>query len=395
MIRDWIARRWNVLRPLAGILSGLIVAACVMRLTGFQPLAAYAALWSGASGLEYGAASGEGQIALGSGHLNTFLLAQSLSAVTPLIFTGLAVAVGLRAGLFNVGAQGQMTMGALAAAAVGVIGRTGLSDAGTLNPALHVGLVLVAGAAAGAIWGIVPGILKAARGVHEVISTIMLNFIALDAVQYLVTHSLKDDAPGNQAAQSPIMASTSWLWPYVNGSNLTAGLPIALALLLIVSFMIKRTSLGYQIRAVGLGADAAGANGVPVARVLVTSMAISGAISGIAGAVQVMGIHHRYVAGVAGSFGFDGIAVALLGNLSGIGVLLGAVFFGALASGALYMQTNTNVPAPVSEIVQAAVIIFTGAKYTIAARTKNITTAKDDQDPGIVEGRTLAEGAAG
>jgi simple sugar transport system permease protein len=238
-------------------------------------------------------------------------------------------------------------------------------------------MVMLAGAAAGGLWGALPGILKAARGVHEVISTIMLNFVALDIATYLVTHSLHDPTPNNMAAESPLMANTSWLWPYVHGSSFTAGLPIALCCAALVALLIRRSAPGFQIRAVGLGAEAARANGINVGKVLVLTMALSGAISGLAGAIEVMAIHHRYVGGVAGTFGFDGIAVALLGNLTGEGVVLGAFFFGSLASGSLYMETTAMVPAPISEIVQAAVIIFVGMRFAVhmsaASLSKNTT----------------------
>ena len=386
MLREWCARNWSVVRPLFGIGVGLLLAGIIMMASGFHPLAAYSALWSGATGLEAGAAVGPNAIKLGSGHINLFLLAQSLGNVTPLILTGLAISVALRAGMFNVGAQGQMTVGALTAAAVGEIGRNRLTGDGTLPPGLHVMLVLVAGAVAGAVWGALPGLLKAKRGVHEVISTIMLNFVAMDVVLYLVTHSLKDDSPGNQAAQSSLMATSSWLYPYIQGSNLTAGLPIALILTLLITLFIHRTSPGYQIRAVGQGLEAARANGVQVSRVLIGTLALSGAIAGVAGAVEVMGIHHRYVGGVAGSAGFDGIAVALLGNLSGVGVLLSAIFFGALSSGSLYMQTNTNVPAPISEIVQATVIILAGMKIALTSKMKPVNLLEPEREKELPDG---------
>lgn len=368
----------QLMRPLFGIAAGLAIAAIVMLTSGFHPVTAYGALWSGATGLVAGPPDGTNSIRVGSGHLNLFLLAQSLAGITPLIFTGLAVAVGLRAGLFNIGAQGQMTVGALAAAWAGELGVRNSSGDGSLNTAIHVPLVLLCGAAAGALWGALPGLLKAARGVHEVISTIMLNFVALDLVQYLITHSLHDSDPNNMAAETRLMANSSWLYPYVHGSSLTAGLPIAVGLAVLTTILIRRTAIGYQIRAVGLGAEAARANGIEVGRVLVLTMALSGAIAGIAGAVQVMGIHHRYVVGVAGSFGFDGIAVALLGNLTGEGVVLAALFFGALASGSVYMETTTNVPAPISEIVQACVILLVGMRFVL----NKTQTAAADLPPG-------------
>ncbi len=359
-----IAQSGGWARPLLSIVAGLALAAILMRLSGYDVRAAYGALWSGATGLEAGHARGGSQFGLGAlpYHVNLYQLAQSLLRVTPLLLAGLAIALALRAGLFNIGAQGQMTVGALAAAVVGEwgagSGKAGAS--GALPPFVHIPLVLLAGAAAGGLWGALPGLLKAYRGVHEVIATIMLNYLGLNIVTYLVTHNFKDVK--SQATQTPQIARSAMLSPWVTGSNLTVGFVIALILAVAITFLIKRMSLGYQIRAVGMGAEAARAAGIPVARVLITTMSLSGALAGIAGAIEVMGIHHRYVQGVAGNYGFDGIAVALLGGLGGLAVTLSAFFFGLLASGADYMQTLTNVPDSVAVIVQALVILFVGVR---------------------------------
>ncbi len=351
-------------RPLISVLVGLLIAGLLMQASGYDARAASSALWSGATGLEGGHAQGANQLALGAlnFHVNLYQLAQSLSRVTPLLLAGLAIALGLRAGLFNIGAQGQMTVGALAAAVVGQWGANGVKagGAGGLPQMLHIALVLFAGTLAGGLWGAIAGLLKAYRGVHEVIATIMLNYLALNIVTYLVTHNLHDVK--SSATQTPLIAHSAMLTPLVAGSNLTAGFFLALLMALLVTFMVGRTSLGYQIRAVGLGADAARASGVPVARVLVTTLFLSGALAGLAGAIEVMGIHHRYVEGVAGNYGFDGIAVALLGGLGGLAVTLSAFFFGFLAGGADYMETLTNVPNSIAVIVQALVILFAGIR---------------------------------
>ncbi len=382
-MKEWLSSRPALWRPLIGITLGLLIASVLMAVSGFHPGEAYSAMWTGATGLAGGPPDGDTSIRLGSGHINLFQLAQSLARVTPLIFTGLAVAIGLNAGMFNIGAQGQMTVGALAAAVIGEIGiRNGAGD-GSLNPAIHIAMVMVGAAVAGGLWGALAGALKTCRGVHEVISTIMLNFIALDIVSYLVTHSLHDPEPLNMAAESSLMAKTSWLWPWITGSSLTAGLPIAIILAVLTYLLVKRTSAGFQIRAVGKGIEAARANGVNVNRVLVLTMALSGAIAGLAGAIQVMGVHHRYVGGVAGTFGFDGIAVALLGNLSGPGVVLAALFFGSMAAGSGYMESVTNVPSPISEIVQASVILLVGVRF--APKIKSLLNSDDKSPPDVAE----------
>jgi simple sugar transport system permease protein len=345
-------------RSLLSIAVALIVAGFLIQASGYNALAAYGALWTGATGLQSGPANGPADITIGTGHLDLFQLAQSLATITPLLFCGLAVAVGLRAGLFNIGAQGQMTVGALGAACVGLLGSSGRT---VLPPLIHMLLTISMGAIVGAAWGALAGFLKAWRGVHEVISTIMLNFIGIDLVTYLVSHNLKD--PHSQNLQTTTIAPTSLLPPLVAHSNLTIGLLLAIAAAIGINFLISRTSLGYRIRAVGNNPDAAEANGISTARTLIVTMAFSGGLAGIAGALEVMGVHHRYVDGLAGSYGFDGIAVALLAGLSGGGAILSAFFFGLLASGSDSMQATTSVPAPVAVVVQAIVIIFVGIRY--------------------------------
>lgn len=349
--------RSNVPRALASIVVGLFVAALFMQATGYNAREAFSALANGATGLQWGPASSHDEIQIGAGsfsiHLSRFLAAQSFAKVTPLLFTGIAVALGLRAGLFNIGAQGQMIVGALAAAAAGTVPQG-------LPAFVQVPLVLLAAAAAGALWGAIPGLLKAARGVHEVISTIMLNYTAANVAAYLVTHNLRD--PRSMSPQSPVIARSVWLPPLVTGSNFTAGLFLGLLAVGAVAFLIRRTAMGYAIRASGLGSEAAAAAGIAVPRVLVITMALSGALAGVAGGVEVLGVHHRYVQGLAGNYGFDGIAVALLGGLVGSGVAFSALFFGALAAGAQHMQTMTDVPDSITVIVQAVVIVFAGAR---------------------------------
>lgn len=384
-MRERILEKEGLFRPLLSILVGLFLAALVMWVSGYDPRAAYSALWSGATGLQPGPARSPNDLPIGIGsrlgHLDRFVLAQSLAKATPLLFAGLSVAIGLRAGLFNIGAQGQMAVGALVAALVGTLGTPGGAGGGW-PPWLHIPLTLLAGAAAGALWGGLPGLLKARRGVHEVISTIMLNYIAANLASYLVTHGLKDPNPKNMAPQTALMASSSWLapLPFAPGSNLTVGLLLALAAAAGIAFLIHRTALGFEIRAVGVGVEAARATGVPVARVMVVAMAISGALAGVAGAVEVMGVHHRYVQGVAGSYGFDGIAVALLGGLNGGGAALSALFFGALANGAIGMQAQTDVPDSISVIVQAVVILLIGVRYSRKKAAPVLAAAVLDTD---------------
>jgi simple sugar transport system permease protein len=348
----------------AGIAAALLLAALVLAACGYSVPDALGALWSGATGLEQGPPHGRNDVAMAIGrsvwHLNRFALAQSLARTTPLLLAGCSVAIALRAGLFNIGAQGQMVVGALAAA---VVGASGSRSAPTLTGLLiHVGLTLAAGAAAGAMWGALAGLLKAARGVHEVLTTIMLNYIALDGADYLVTHGLKDPLSHSMAPQTASLVHSATMPALVPGSNLTAGLGIAIAIAVLFSLFIRRTATGFRIRALGLQPETTAATGMPVVRTTIIAMALAGGLAGLAGALEVAGVHHRFVRGVAASYGFDGIAVALLGGLDGAGMIGSALFFGLLTNGAIGMQSRTDVPAAISTIVQAIVIFLIGIR---------------------------------
>jgi simple sugar transport system permease protein len=321
--------------PGAVFVVAVLVAAVVIALSGSPPLPALAAWWEGA-------VSAPGA------------LPESLLNTTPLLFTGLAVAIGLLAGQFNIGVEGQLLVGALASAWVG------FAVSGLPAP-LHVVLALLAGALTGAIWGWIPGILKAWRGAHEVITTIMMNYIAIYLTQYLVTRVWKD--PNSMSPQTPEALPSAWLPTLVEGTRLSVGLLIALVTALILWYVLKRTVWGYELRAVGANPEAARAAGVKVSRVIWASMAISGAIGGLAGAVEVLGVHHRYYDQFSPGYGFDGIAVALLGNNHPLGAVLAAFVFGAMKNGAVYMQSVTvpAVPREITTVVQAVIIFFLAA----------------------------------
>jgi simple sugar transport system permease protein len=325
----------TLMPPVAVFVLAVVVAAVVIALSGSPPLPALVAWWEGAV-------------------VAPDALPESLLNATPLLFTGLAVAVGLLAGQFNIGVEGQLLMGALASAWVG------FAVSGLPAP-LHVLLALAVGALVGGVWGWVPGILKAWRGAHEVITTIMMNYIAIYLTQYLVTKVWKD--PNSMSPQTPEVLPSAWLPVLVEGTRLSVGLLLALATALILWYLLKRTVWGYELRAAGANTEAARAAGVRVSRVIWGSMALSGAIGGLAGAVEVLGVHHRYYDQFSPGYGFDGIAVALLGNNHPLGAVLAAFVFGAMKNGAVYMQSVTvpAVPREITTVVQAVIIFFLAA----------------------------------
>ncbi len=342
-------------RSLGALVLALGVAALVILATGGNPLESFAALARGAFGdLPKLMATLVEKHEL---HLTNEMY-RTLGKATPLLFSGLAVAVALRAGLFNIGVEGQLLVGGLASAWVGY-------SLKGLPMFVHLPLALLAGMAGGALWALLPGLLKAWRGTHEVIVTIMMNYIAIHLCHYLVTNPLMEPAATNpnNAPRTPLVAATAQLWSIPHVPAFSAGFGLALIAAICVSVLVRRMALGYEIRAVGLGADAARTAGVPVARTLVSAMLISGALAGLAGSVEVLGNHHRFFDAFSPGYGFDSIAVALLGNLGPLGVTAASLVFGGLSSGAITMEAYTDTPRQIAGIVQAVVILAVGARY--------------------------------
>jgi len=317
--------------PLAtlGIAFGIV--AIVILASGENPFAAFGAMFSGAFG-------------------SVPAVCETIVKAIPLTLAGLAVALGLRAGLFNIGVEGQLLIGGLAAALAGYILK--------LPASLHIPLCLIAGILGGALWGFLPGLLKAKRGVHEVITTIMLNYIAFYLTHYLVTNQFQD--PNSMAPQTPEIQPTAFL-----GSLGVAHWGILVAALGVIgfAFLMNRTVVGYELKVVGTNQDAARASGINVPGMVVLAMLFSGGLAGLAGAVEVLGVHHRFYDQFSPGYGFDSIAVALLGNNTAVGTALSALLFGALRNGAVSMQLITETPKEIVTVIQAIVIVLAGMKF--------------------------------
>ena len=291
---------------------------------------------------------------------------ETLVSSIPLIFAALAVAFSFRGGLFNIGAEGQLYMGAIAATAVGI----------TFNWAgwLLLPACVIAAALAGALWAFLPGILKAYRGAHEVITTMMLNYVALNFMHYLLINSitgapgpLEGPQPGDPVSRGlnatfPIIVP-SWLVP---NARLSAAFLLALACGGLFWFILTKTTLGYAIRATGFNIKAARYAGINVNRTIVLTMVISGAFAGLAGV--------SYIAGAGGqlqdsfdnfTFGFDAIAIALLGKNTALGSIIAAILFGALYHGGINMQANANIDTNIISVIQGLIIFFVGAEALI------------------------------
>ncbi|ONI79535.1 hypothetical protein ALI144C_25165 [Actinosynnema sp. ALI-1.44] len=269
-------------------------------------------------------------------------IAATLSAATPLLFTGLATAIAFRAGVFNVGVEGGFVFGGLIAATV----------------ALQAGLLagMVAGALAGVLVSALPGWLKARWNVDEVVTTLMVNFVVAGVTGWLVTTFLQAKGVANSA--TALIPQGSWLPDLLPPYGLTAGVLVALALVVLYAVWIKHSVLGYELRQTGLNPRFSAAQGIRVGRVIMVSMLISGAIAGLGGAVHALGVVHRFVDGFSPGYGFTGIAVALLGRNSAVGVALGAVLFGALASAGTTAQLFSDIPLDIVDVLSGTVMIF-------------------------------------
>lgn len=350
-------------RPVGAFAAALLGVAILLALTGDNPLAAMATLADGAFGSPPRAG-------------------ETLASFVPLALTGLSVAIGFRAGLFNIGAEGQLLVGALGVAA--------LAPALTGVPSLvSIPLLLVVGMLAGAAWGFIPGYLKAVRDANEVITTLMLSYVAFFLTEYLVTGPLKTDGvlPATdllpEAMRLPRLTELGGA-AMPDFGRLHSGVFVALAVLAIGGFIAHWTTFGLRSRLVGRSTPAADYAGIDVRRTTIETMVLSGAVAGLAGAVQVLGVSYRLSSSFSPGFGFTGIAIALLGNLAIIGVLLAALLFAALQTGGQVMQRVSGTPSSIVTIVQGLVILFvatrvTGMKQLAELATRSRSTRAEEK----------------
>jgi len=307
-----------------------------LALSGANPFQAYLALLEGAFG---------GQMPI----------QRTLEKATPLIFTGLAVAFAFKGALFNIGAQGQLLMGAMFAAAIG-FGVSGL-------PAIiHMPLALLGGALAGALFGGIPGWLKARTGAHEVITTIMLNFVAINITDYLADGVWKDTSPGNIVARTPAILETAEI-PVI--AFIPVGFLMGCLMALATWYLLWHTTLGYEIRTVGLSANAAKYAGIGVAYTVSLTMIISGFLAGMGGSIETLGVVGRYQPGFNIGLGFDGITVALLGKTHPFGAIPAAILIGALRAGSSQMQFSAHVAKEITDVVIALMLFFVAADQIV------------------------------
>jgi ABC-type uncharacterized transport system permease subunit len=340
-----------LLLPIIGVGIALAIGAVIIYFMGIDPLRAYSYLLKGSLG-------GKNS------------LAETLIKATPICLTGLGVAFAYRCGLVNIGAEGQLYMGALASTAMGIYGA-----AWGLPTIIHLPLTLLAGFLAGGIWGSVPGWLKAKYGINEIINTIMFNYIAIYLISYAVTGPLKEQ-PGFMP-QTALIPRSATLPIFLKGTRLHLGFVVALLCVMAFYLILWRTGIGYQIRVVGLNPRAARHAGLNVSMSMVLAMFMSGGLAGLAGAGEILGVLKRLYAGFSPGYGFDGIAVALIGRNTPVGVLAAALLLGALRSGVNAMQMGVGVPIGVIYVIQGTLIIFVVSGRVFGRPKRGMTVPKD------------------
>lgn len=361
--------RSNILVPVLAVLSALIIGALViafgdldtLKLWGSDPGQAFSNTWSSIT---------SAYAALFSGAFGGWNpISETLTRAAPLILAGLAVAVGFQAGLFNIGVNGQMLIGGMFALVAGF--------QFNLPAVIHIPVVIAAGLLGGALWGAIPGYLRAKTGAHEVIVTIMLNFIALRLVDYFLKVEFfqlegRSDPVSKSVVDSaryPKLLIAEWL-PFNIGSprnRVHLGIIIALVAAWVIWWILYRSTIGFEFRALGANADGARYAGMNVIWLYVAVMALSGALAGLAGADQVAGTLGRATPGFVGVIGFDAIALALLGRSHPAGVVVAGILFGGLAAGGQQMQVAADVGIDIVQVIQALIIMFIAAPALIKA----------------------------
>lgn len=351
----------SMLVPVLAVITAIIVGAGVIAWSGGDPIAAFKGLIEGSFGSEKA-------------------LSETAVWATPYILAALGVAVGFKAGLFNIGVEGQLSLGAVTAAWIGY----GLPQllGHDIPAAIHLPLTLLGGMLAGGIWAAIPGWLKAKFGSHEVINTIMMNYIALNLTSFLLNGPMKDPNPLNVVARTPKIAESARIG-HIFGPTLRVhwGFVIALVMAVVIWWLIWKTTLGYEIRTAGTNPQAAKYAGMNVQRTIILSMVISGALAGLAGAIEVTGLNYRHELGFSTGYGFDAIAISLLGNNHPVGIILGSILFGAMRNGATRMQFLTQIPTDVISVIQGLILFFVSADkivryiYHIRPKDENKTPA--------------------
>jgi general nucleoside transport system permease protein len=325
---------------IVAILIALLVGGILIAIAGSNPFNAYIILFQDSLTNYYG-------------------FGNTLTKATPLLLASLGILLALKGGQFNIGGEGQIYLGGLGSTLIGLF-LTGLPSI------LHIPLALVGGFLLGAIWGIIPGYFKAIRGVNEVITTLLLNYIAINLISYLVQNPLGE--PGAPSPYSPILAESARLFIILPKTQAHAGIIVAILAAVFVWILLQKSTIGYQIEVVGHNPQAARYGGISVEKTIILAMALSGGLCGLAGACEVMGLKYRLFENFSPGYGFDAIAIALLSRNNVLGIVLTSLFFGALRSGANVMQRSAGVPVTIVYVIQGLTLLFITISFAIERR---------------------------
>jgi simple sugar transport system permease protein len=373
-VRNWVAQVVDALLPVFAILVAMVVGAVMLLALGANPIEAYGALLEGAFG-------------------STNAVAETAVKAVPLLLVGLGICIAFRGNVINIGGEGQMIVGALLAALVGLSLPEGPGW-------VIVPLALLMGFAGGALWGGIPGLLKAYFGVNEILSTVMMNAIAVQIMNYLLRGPMIDPAQKELASQIPQTArlAEAFHLPRLSPTRLHLGAAIAIVLAVLVYILLWRTTLGYRIRAVGQNPDASRYGGIRVRRHMVVALLLSGAFAGLAGATQVYGLNYRMITdgsatGFTGSAGFNGIVAALFGQLHPIGAIPASFLFGALLVGANKLQRVMQVPSAFIIALNGLVVVFVVSSEIWRRRRQKqrVTVASKTAELGVDLSSTAGE----
>lgn len=343
------------IKSILAVVLGLLAGAILMLAMGFNPVSGYHNLFKG-------------------GLMNSKRIGDTIATATPLVLTGLSVAFAFKTGLFNIGTPGQMLAGGFTATAIGLSFK--------LPTIAILPMMIIGGVLAGALWGSIPGLLKALFKVNEVVSAIMMNWIAYWIVYYMIPLYFKGEyleTESRKLADSATLKA-DWLSGLFNGSYINLGIFLALVAVIVVWFILNKTILGYELKAVGFNRFGAEYAGMKVNRNIVISMMIAGALSGLAGVVQYAGNASIMQIGVMPSQGFDGIAVSLLGANSPIGVLFSALFFGVLYVGKGFMNAAVKVPPELADTIIATIIYFAATSMIMDRVIKWFKKKREDKN---------------
>ncbi|MEY8416784.1 ABC transporter permease [Tissierella praeacuta] len=339
----------TIIIPMVSVLLALLIGSVLLLFIEVNPLEAYKYLIFG-------------------NFTNIYNIAEIFVKATPIILTGLSFTFAFRTGLFNIGGEGQMFAGAMAAVFVGL-------KTGHLSPFITIPLCLLASIIAGGIWGMIPGILKGIFGSSEIIITIMFNYVALYLISYLVDKPLRESS--GFYPQTDLIGENAFLPYVVSNTRLHIGFIIAILISVIVYIVLWKTPFGYRLRAVGHNPHGAEYSGINIKKNIIISLAISGALAGIAGFTEINGIHHRLLDNFSKNVGFDGIAAALLGSANPVGVVISSILLGMLQTGANSMQRGVGVPANIVSVIQALIIILVLAGNVLKPKIELILNSKE------------------